>query len=228
MKATDSKKGHSMATAQKPFTVVCFGDSITGCRPGQPYRHQYLKWGDLLELMLEARLGIGGARVLNAGHAGDCTFPRGDCPGAFARLEPQVLAARPDLVLMMLGANDCAHDAGGAATLRGNLVALGRSILGSGARLCLLQYPRPRAADPRTAWMHHAETEAPIAEAAADLGIPRIALEPAFAAAEADGVPIDALADPLDGVHLRPEGERAAARAVFEGLVRENLLPAAP
>ena len=42
----------------RPFLVVCFGDSITGHLPGEPYRHLYLKWSDLLELMLEARLGL--------------------------------------------------------------------------------------------------------------------------------------------------------------------------
>ena len=106
----------------RPFTVVCFGDSITGCRPGEPYRHQYLKWCDLLEMMLEARLGPGAAR---------------------------------------------------------DLEAIGRKILDSGARLCFLQYALPRAADPATAWSHHALANPPAAEAAhryRELGIPLSAI----------------------------------------------------
>ena len=216
-----------MTGVPAPSLVVCLGDSITGCRPGDPYRHQYLKWGDLLELMLEARLGIGRARVLNAGHAGDATFPRGDCPGAMARLGPQVLDVRPDLVLALLGANDLSPDAlaemGGdvcraQSRLRDNLVAIGRAALSSGAAFCLLQYPLPRAATPATAWGHHALANEPIADAARVLGVPCIALEPAFEAAERGGIPREALADPVDGVHLRPEGERVVARTVFESL----------
>lgn len=219
-----------MEAHARPFTVVCLGDSITGCRPGEPYRHLYLKWCDLLELMLEARLGPGAAHVVNAGHAGDRTVPSGGLPGAAARLRPQVLAERPDLVLVLLGANDCAPDAPGGgdpAALAARLEAIGREILGAGARLCFLLYPAPRAADPATAWAHHLRANGPIAEAARRLGAPAIDLEPSFAEAERAGVPREALADPVDGVHLRPEGERAAACAAFEGLLRAGLLPPA-
>ena len=221
-----------MNDPQRPFLVVCLGDSITGCRPGAPYRHQYHKWGDLLELMLEARLVRRRAHVVNAGHAGDATRPRGDCPGALARLGPQVLDAHPDLVLVLLGANNLSPDAlaeaaldtaAAQAQLRDDLVAIGRSVLASGALLCLLQYALPRAADPATAWAHHGLANEPIAEASRLLGVPCIALEPAFEEAERTGVPREALADPVDGVHLRPEGERVVARAVFAALA--NLVP---
>ena len=213
----------------RPFTVVCLGDSITGHLPGEPYRHLYLKWCDLLELMLETWLGPGAARVLNAGHAGDRTSACDGLPGAAARLRPQVLDARPDLVLTLLGANDLSPDAAPGpdepAALASRLETIGRAVLGAGARLCFLLYPRPRAARPETAWAHHVLANGSAAEAARRLGVPVIDLEPAFAAAERAGVPREALADPVDGVHLRPEGERAAARAVFEGLLRAGLLP---
>ena len=219
-----------MKDPRPPFLVVCFGDSITGHRPGEAYRHLYLKWCDLLELMLEARFGAGSVRVENAGLAGGRTYAHDGLPGAFDRLRADVLDRRPDLVLMLLGANDFAPPArpDGAAGLVRDLEALGREILASGARLCLLQYALPRAADPAAAWAHHALANPPVAEAARRLGVPGLALEPAFAAAEAAGVPREALADPVDGVHLRPEGERAAARAVFDGLLRAGVLPAAP
>ena len=219
---------------KQPLRIVCFGDSITGCHPGQPYRHLYLKWCDLLELMLEARLGQGAVSVVNAGHAGDATFPLRGCPGALARLQPQVLDEHPDVVVVLLGANNLAPDDGAASPrdakslgaaqrrLRGDLVRIGRAILDSGARLLLLQYPLPRAADPQTAWSHHAHANDPIAEAARELGVPCVPLEPAFAEAERSGIPREALADPVDGVHLRPEGERAVARAVFAALVQPD------
>lgn len=217
-------------SAASPFRIVCFGDSITGHRPGEPYRRSYLKWCDLLELMLEARFGAGSVRVENAGLAGGRTYAHDGLPGAFDRLRTDVLDLRPDLVLVLLGANDFAPPArpDGAAGLARDLEGLGREILASGARLCFLQYAFPRAADPATAWAHHALANPPAAEAARRLGVPVVALEPAFAAAEAAGVPRDQLADPVDGVHLRPDGERAAARAIFEGLLREGVLPPGP
>ena len=216
-----------MTAIDRPVLVVCFGDSITGHRSGEPYRHQYLKWCDLLELMLEARFGAGSARVENAGLAGGRTYGHDGLPGAFDRLRSEVLDRRPDLVLVLLGANDLAPPArpDGPDGLARDLERLGREILAAGARLCFLQYALPRAADPATAWAHHALANPPAAEAARRLGVPVVALEPAFAAAESAGVPRDALADPVVGVHLRPEGERAAARAVFEGLLRAGLLP---
>lgn len=223
---------NKIVSATSPFLVVCLGDSITGCRPDEPYRHLYLKWCDLLELMLEAHLGSGAVRVVNAGYAGDRTYACGDLPGAAARLSADVLPRKPDLVLMLLGANNLAPDTPAAhshpdpvAALREDLVALGRRVLDAGSSLCLLQYALPRSARPETAWAHHALANAPIAEAARELQVPVIALEPFFAAAERSGVPRDALADPIDGVHLRPEGERAAARAVFAGLLQSGLLP---
>ena len=74
------------------LTVVCFGDSITGYRPGIMYRHQYLKWSDLLELMIEARTGQSSVRVLNRGFAGDKTYPdpAAGTPGAIHRFQADV------------------------------------------------------------------------------------------------------------------------------------------
>ena len=42
-----------MTAIGRPVLVVCFGDSITGHRSGEPYRHQYLKWCDLLEINID-------------------------------------------------------------------------------------------------------------------------------------------------------------------------------
>lgn len=84
-------------------TVVAFGDSVTlGVRPGvneyQTFRH-----------LLERRLREGGVnvRVLNAAIGGSNTRD------GLARMEHDVLAERPALVLVMFGINDAAMVDGG-------------------------------------------------------------------------------------------------------------------
>src|SRR4051812_33621790 len=65
--------------------IVCFGDSIT--RAGYPQR-------------LAKRLG-GGIDVVNAGVNGNTTTM------ALRRIQRDVLDARPDLVVIFFGTNDC-------------------------------------------------------------------------------------------------------------------------
>ena len=71
--------------------IVCFGDSITGARPDQPYLHAYLKWPDILGALIEAVTGAP-AEVFNAGDAGDATEAApGRGPGTLARLDSEEL-----------------------------------------------------------------------------------------------------------------------------------------
>jgi lysophospholipase L1-like esterase len=78
-----------------PFTVVALGDSTTAPRAGlkKPY-------AQLLQEELPGR-GIE-ARVVNAGVGGNTTAD------ALARLEKDVLARKPDLVVVEFGINDSA------------------------------------------------------------------------------------------------------------------------
>jgi lysophospholipase L1-like esterase len=202
----------------RPLTIVCLGDSLTGCRPGEPYRHLYLKWTDLLEFALEARMGHRRARVLNAGHAGDCTRAHGDCPGALARLRMQVLDAHPDMALVLLGGNNMAPEAPETLreAVRPDLVRIGRELLEAGIRPAFLLYPPAQAADETRVWRHLEKANPAIAAAAAELGIPCLDLGPAFREVAASGVALDELRDPVDGVHLRPVGELVLARAALD------------
>jgi lysophospholipase L1-like esterase len=72
---------------ERPFTIVCLGDSIT--KAGYPAE-------------LEKNIA---AKVINAGVNGN-TSRQG-----LARLERDVLAHKPDLVLVLFGANDSRQDA---------------------------------------------------------------------------------------------------------------------
>src|SRR5262249_9627088 len=111
-------------------TVVFLGDSITSGH-GLP-----------LPLTFPLRLGeMLGVSVRNAGISGDRTA------GGLARLEPEVLAFRPKLVVLELGVNDAFGRLPVEQTL-GNLRAIVRRIRKDGAGVLLVHIdPRPLAPD---------------------------------------------------------------------------------
>jgi hypothetical protein len=93
------------ATDRAPFRVVCFGDSVTGEHPSKrtAYQGQYLKFVDILGLMLEARLGSNAVEVTSSGWAGDRTLPHEGWPGAVARADKDVLAFQPAIAVVLVG-----------------------------------------------------------------------------------------------------------------------------
>ncbi|MCC5830261.1 MAG: hypothetical protein JJU36_12520 [Phycisphaeraceae bacterium] len=203
-----------------PLRIVCFGDSITGHRPGEPYLHSYIKWSDLLELMIEARRGLGKAEVLNRGFAGDRTYPvpHVQTPGAVTRLQRDVLDERPRIAVVLIGGNDHKATEEQRAQTRDNLRTMVRQMRQADIRVLLLQYavlPNPDA--PEGTWRGLNGNNDLIAEVARHEGVPTLALQPAFDEAHR-AQPQPELMNPVDGVHLAPGGERVLARAVFKKL----------
>jgi len=80
-----------------PVRIVCFGDSITGV-----YYHSggIRAWCDMLGLALQKAYPYGNIEMVNAGISGHTTV------NALARIESDVLAKKPDLVVVMFGMND--------------------------------------------------------------------------------------------------------------------------
>jgi lysophospholipase L1-like esterase len=211
------------------FRVVCFGDSITGDRPRKPYLHQYLKFADVLQAMIEARAGVGSAAVLNRGWAGDATFPKPGqgMPGAVARLKEDVIDERPDVAVILIGGNDAGSKQVTPEQTRENLRAIARSLKEAGVRAVFLQYAvllNPEKPD--KAWTHLASNNATIAAVAEEFGFPTLALQPAFDAAS-KVQPLGELVNLTDGVHLAPGGELLVAKAVYAKLSELNWLPPA-
>ena len=105
--------------------LIAFGDSLTagyGAQPGEDYPSR-----------LSALLG---APVINAGVSGDTTA------SALARVDNDVLARDPRLVLVGLGGNDFL---GGVpiATTEANLREIVRKVEGAGAMVVLLGFRFP-------------------------------------------------------------------------------------
>jgi lysophospholipase L1-like esterase len=196
----------------QPLRVICFGDSITGARPRQAYRHSYLKFADLLQLMLEARLGIRNAEVLNRGFAGQTSEE------ARARLQADLLDEKPHLAVVLIGGNDRAQPSLPTAQTRANLHEILSRAKETASGVLALQYhflpAAVRSNSGQKPWSWLVENNELIAHVAAELEVPTLAMQSFFDAA-ATQVPRGELVDDEDGVHLRPGGEMIYARAIF-------------
>lgn len=89
----------------RTFRIVCFDDTLTGYRTGECYLMDYVKYSDLLGLMLEARIGIGNVNVFNSGWAGDSTRPKPNenWSGARGRVQRDIIDNNPDIAIILIG-----------------------------------------------------------------------------------------------------------------------------
>jgi lysophospholipase L1-like esterase len=199
--------------------VVCFGDSITGYRPGNPYHHECFHWSDLMEFALEFQLGKGRAEVLNMGYAGDATYPRNGCPGAVNRVRSDIIDQHPDIAVILIGGNNFSDKSKTAAEhqikLKADLTTIVQQVKAAGINVLLVQYAEPKAPDMSKAWQHLDDGNLVTAEVAKAEGVAIVALAPAFIEAEKTR-PVDCLLNPNDGVHLQPYGEIVTARTITQ------------
>jgi acyl-CoA thioesterase-1 len=179
-------------TARTRPVLICFGDSLTagyGVQPTQAFPA-------LLQRELDAK-GLN-YRVINAGLSGDTTA------GGLDRL-PQVLAAKPAVVLLELGANDGLRGVPISVT-RTNLEKMIVAMKGAAISVALagMTLPRNYGADFIT------QFERLYADLAKRHKIPlvRFELEPLAARGLLQ----------QDGIHPTAEGYRVALPAIFKGL----------
>lgn len=125
------------AQDQNATKIVILGDSITkGVRPG-------VTDSETFSALVARRLAESGAntRVVNQGVGGETTA------GALGRLDADVLALQPAIVVVMYGTNDCYVDAGKSASrlaideYRQNLETLVARIRAAGAEPMLMTEP---------------------------------------------------------------------------------------
>ncbi|MEZ6129895.1 MAG: GDSL-type esterase/lipase family protein [Planctomycetaceae bacterium] len=88
---------HERLVSGRPTTIVCFGDSITGA-----YYHTggQRAWCDMLGIALQKAQPGAKPLMINAGLSGHTTV------NALARIDHDVLAHQPQLVVVMFGMND--------------------------------------------------------------------------------------------------------------------------
>lgn len=194
----------------EPLRIVCFGDSITGPFPGTPYRHQYLKFADLLQLMLEARPELRGSIVFNRGLAGQTSAE------ACGRLQGDVLAERPDIAFVLLGANDLRSPAEKAEVAQ-HLLAIVTELQAAHIKVLLGRYHQ-EAPESATHWGAVAwrELDEVILRVAADRAVPTVS----FAGAIREATLTSPEEPPVgeDKVHLNPLGDLIYVRTLFRHL----------
>ena len=120
-----SRYGHVANLDSRGTNVIAFGDSLTagyGAQPGEDYPSK-----------LSAMIGTD---VINTGVSGDTT------ESALARINDDVLARDPRIVIVGLGGNDFLQSVPLATTER-NLRAAVRAIHGAGAMVVLLGFKFP-------------------------------------------------------------------------------------
>ena len=204
---------------QKTVTIVAFGDSITACHTEMPDEAQ--RWPSALESALRARFPARMIRVVNAG-AGGNTSREG-----LARMETDVLAHRPDYVLVEFGGNDATPEPGRHVPIEefhANLAAMkNRLEARGGGRMIIL--PFPPILDRLHAWRDEMKSAG---------GQDRYVEQYRQAArtfAAGNGLPLadidlairENLAESImaDGVHLTPAGNRRVMETVLAVLTDE-------
>ncbi len=198
--------------------IVFFGDSLTGHRPLRPYRHQYVKFADLVGLLAEAQLGEGKVQVLNTGWAGDKTSPKPSehWPGGVQRAKRDIADLDPDLVVILFGGNDRPGTAEQVARTTRGLTQIARVARSATPRVLMLLYPDPMPGPEGEGWPLHLANPA-IRQAARAVDAETLDLGPPMQRAEKRfGRP--ALANAVDGVHLNPAGEMVYAQAIYRKL----------
>jgi len=119
----------------KPLHLVCLGDSLTygyGVRKEETW--VFLAGRELAPMVV----------LHNYGLNGDTTT------GMLERLQTEVLPSRPDVVLLMGGANDIAYD-GSAAPARANIPTMARRVAEQSI-MPLIGIPLPYILSPREEW----------------------------------------------------------------------------
>ena len=106
--------------------IVCFGDSITGV-----YYHSGSQraWCDMLGLALQQAYPRAQLEMINAGLSGHTTV------NALARIDRDVIAQKPNLVVVMFGMNDVVRVQ--PQVFQQNLSTIARRCLDSGAAVIL-------------------------------------------------------------------------------------------
>ncbi len=201
----------SRLRAGESTRIVCFGDSITGL-----YYHTggHRDWCDLVGLGLRQVYPRSDVVMINAGVSGNTTV------NALQRMDADVIAAHPHLVLVMFGMNDVAHLP--PEEFRANLVAIHRRAHAAGAEVAFLTTTPSFPGDAQRPPEKVAQYASIIREVGRDLGLTVIDTHAAFAAACA--------ADPMararlmsDAIHPNLRGHELIAETVVGRLTGQRV-----
>jgi acyl-CoA thioesterase-1 len=217
------KESRAEEAAVRTSRVLALGDSITrGVRPGVTAEQTFTTL-----LQNELRKSGGEVEVLNAGIGGERT------DGGLARLERDVLAKRPDIVLVMYGTNDSYVDAGKTQSRLSreaystNLRKIVERLAAAKIRPVLMTEPRWGAkAKLNGAGEHPNERLEQYMQAcrelAEELKLPLVDHYAQWSEKQASGFDVGQWT--TDQCHLNPAGHEVVAAAILQTLRREKLV----
>lgn len=123
-----------MPASDSPLKLVAYGDSIT-----QSYkRDEAQRWTTHLGLQLREKLGDRAPAIINAGVGGNTSAE------GLRRIEQDVLAHDPWLVLVEFGGNDCIKNPDRhvpLASFVGNLRTIHQRVTQQGGRVAFMSFP---------------------------------------------------------------------------------------
>ncbi len=188
--------------------IVCIGDSITGWAD----LSKYMKFSNVLELMIGTRIGFDAVSVLNKGIGGDTT------QGVKERFDADVLQHKPDVVIILIGGNDVARSFPPEQT-RDNLNVIFSALKNAKIRtLAMLYHVLPNPNNPATAWDTLDDNNQLITDVANQYNVE--VLDMSVKMNEALNNYSNAeLVNSNDGVHLNPGGELVFAKSIYIKLV---------
>ena len=203
--------------------IVFLGDSITEAGAGP---HGYVT---LARQALAAATPAAPPEVIGAGISGNRV------PDLLARLDRDVLARKPDVVVVYIGINDVWHSQNGRGTPKGEFEKGLRTLvdkirgIGGKAVLCTPTVIGEKKAGTNPLDSMLDEYADVTRGVAADMKAPLIDLRKACAAHLAEHNEADAKEGILttDGVHLTPAGDKFLAAQMVEGLQQAGIVPAA-
>ncbi|MBS0662712.1 MAG: SGNH/GDSL hydrolase family protein [Verrucomicrobia bacterium] len=195
----------------EPTRIVCFGDSITGL-----YYHTggHRDWCDLVGLGLRQVFPKASVEIINAGVSGNSTAD------ALRRMDADVLAAQPQLVLVMFGMNDVALLP--PAEFHANLVTITRRAQAAGAEVVLLTTTPSFPGDAHRPPARVAEYAEIVRATGRDLGVTVVDTHAAFMSACAAD-PMARLRLMSDSIHPNLRGHRLIAETVVNRLTGQRV-----
>ncbi len=188
--------------------IVCIGDSITGWAD----LSKYMKFSNVLELMIGVRVGFDAVTIINKGIGGDTT------QGVRERFNADVLQQNPDIVIILIGGNDVARSFPQQKTQE-NLDYIYSALKDNNIRtLGMLYHVLPNPKNPATAWETLDDNNELITETAKQYGVEILDMSIEMKNA-LNHYSNAELVNSNDGVHLNPGGELVFAKAIFNKLI---------
>jgi len=194
-----------LEAGQEPVRIVCFGDSVTGV-----YYHTGGRraWTDMLGIALQRAYPKAKDERFNAGLSGHNTV------NALARIDRDVLARKPHLVVVMFGLNDITK--GNRPLYRTNLKAIIDRCreAGTAVVLCTLNSVEPNGPRPMSAVTEYSQI---IRDVAKENAVPVADVFNAYEAVRTKNR-TDWLVMMSDEIHPSMEGHKLYAETVAEAI----------